>query len=796
MSVIRLEALAQLVSTHGKESVEEERHETCSRPGSGGCVGEGGGSLDGGEQTVVAKMLLRSAQMAAAEAKTGRRTAAGYQLGKEAKQEVREAVAELAEACLTHLPNLLAKYQSDDAKLALLAELPTCIPSEALASLVSGSGKGAFSDLVSRMKDAFLMSNSPLVMDAAASSLGWFLNADHAKRAEVQAVAQGMVEELFAKVSALCQQDQKATPAKGKAKRTGGKARWKDTGIGLANSFRRLRCLAGCTDASGCVDGSTLSEAWEGVQGAVRRRCLLDEVLPAKTLPSQHQERLDVARGVVEEGSNVLYSLFLWQIKPLFSHLMEAGSTAPAPASEAAAAADGGSLDDGDAKEPTPAKGKKRGRGKGKKAQEDEEDTLGDGTLEVEEITEENVQEVVRYRDDLVEVLRAMLAMHLYPRRDDDDEEEDEGQDQGGKVAAGGGGGAVAEDGIEGVPRVLTADQKMRLVGPVRLAAWRLANELRTALKEALGSVEGPFASLSWVPDVPFTRLLQEHFEEMEEVMVASTLRGPRQQTRSSKTKNGGVKVEHNDDDDDGDGDGGDSSDNDNGEGDDVGADASSAGGDTVKDAGLLLMPLMKSIYSNADKLNRRQAAAVVAHLVRSGKTGSGFAKCFVSKLKDHSPVKCLEVHMATLRVFFDKWVVAAAADGNVEEDDADLSDDEKTRKQWDQDLAGMERWLPLARRLSMSLGVGPLKSKDLAEQKTLQDLFLGFMKVGVRFALDAEGDRLLFLEGMREYSSKVTARQKKALAKAFDDEAKGLHDQVLEEGRENATSWDSGEGQ
>ncbi|CAN0367987.1 unnamed protein product, partial [Ectocarpus fasciculatus] len=294
-------------------------------------------------------------------------------------QEVREAVAELAEACLTHLPNLLAKYQSDDAKLALLAELPTCIPSEALASLVSGSGKGAFSDLVSRVKDAFLMSNSPLVMDAAASSLGWFLNADHAKRAEVQAVAQGMVEELFAKVSALCQQDQKAapTPAKGKARGAGGKGRWKDTGIALASSFRRLRCLAGCTDASGCVDSTTLSEAWEGVEGAVRRRCLLDEVLPAKTLPSQHPERLDVARGVVEEGSNVLYSIFLWQIKPLFSNLMEAGSSAPAPASEAAAAADGGGSDDGDAKEPSPAKGKKRGRGKGKKAQKDEEDTLG-----------------------------------------------------------------------------------------------------------------------------------------------------------------------------------------------------------------------------------------------------------------------------------------------------------------------------------------------------------------------------------------------------------------------------------
>lgn len=39
-------------------------------------------------------------------------------------------------------------------------------------------------------------------------------------------------------------------------------------------------------------------------------------------------------------------------------------------------------------------------------------------------------------------------------------------------------------------------------------------------------------------------------------------------------------------------------------------------------------------------RLNRRQAAAVVAHLVRSGKMGGGFAKCFVSKLREHSPVK------------------------------------------------------------------------------------------------------------------------------------------------------------
>lgn len=47
--------------------------------------------------------------------------------------------------------------------------------------------------------------------------------------------------------------------------------------------------------------------------------------------------------------------------------------------------------------------------------------------------------------------------------------------------------------------------------------------------------------------------------------------------------------------------------------------------------------------------------------------------------------------------------------------------------------------------------------------------------QVGVRFALDPEGDRLLFLEGMREYASKATPRQKKILGKTFDDEVRGI---------------------
>lgn len=46
------------------------------------------------------------------------------------------------------------------------------------------------------------------------------------------------------------------------------------------------------------------------------------------------------------------------------------------------------------------------------------------------------------------------------------------------------------------------------------------------------------------------------------------------------------------------------------------------------------------------------------------------------------------------------------------------------------QDQAGLDRWVPLAHRLALSLGVGPLRSKDLTEQKLLRDTFLRFMKV------------------------------------------------------------------
>ncbi|CAN0075413.1 unnamed protein product [Ascophyllum nodosum] len=718
-----------------------------------------GGALDAGEQTVVARMMLTAAKMTHGEATTGRRKAGGWALGKDAKQEIRESMSELSEVCLTHLPSLLAKYQSDDAKLALLAELPVHLPRQSLAPLVSGVGKAAFSDLLSRTKDAFLMSNSSLVVDAAAASLRSFLEADHAKRAEVEAMVQGMMEELFSKAGSLCSRDENFSTqrmASTEKKKKGNDRAWRDTASSLAACLRRLRALVGGVDPSSRVTAAGLWELWEGVKDAVMRRCHLDEVLPLKTPPSQYEERLDTAREVVEEGCNVLYTLFLWQVSPLFDRLRLEGLTEQA------------SFDKGDIDGASPPQ---------KKAIEgDETPGLGDGALGMEEVTEETVQAIIEYRDGLVEALRGMLSIHLHPREQEPDAE----MGQEGRVE---GEQKHSQDSIVGTPRVLTQEQKLRLVGPARRAAWKMSNELQTVLKAFLEGVEGPLASLTWMPDTSFTCLLQEHFEAEEEGLITAWIRRKRRRSKEEKkgvAENGMKAMEE-------EGDDGEYSDGYDGEALEAGDDLSMEQAGRERE---LLMPLIKSIYSNVDRLNRRQAAAVVAHVVNSSPEAGALAKFFISKLKEHSPIRCLEVHMATMRVFYNKWVASPSREmGDVEEADSDV---EKRRSALDE--AGLQRWIPLVHRLAMSLGVGPLRSKDPTEQLALQDMFLRFMKEGVRFALHVEGERLLFLEGMREYMGKVPPRHRRILGKFFDQEARSLHGGVLDEGKHYASLWDNQE--
>lgn len=56
--------------------------------------------------------------------------------------------------------------------------------------------------------------------------------------------------------------------------------------------------------------------------------------------------------------------------------------------------------------------------------------------------------------------------------------------------------------------------------------------------------------------------------------------------------------------------------------------------------------------------------------------------------------------------------------------------------RQWAAERTGLERWIPLAKRLARSLGVGLLKSKNAVDQKNIRESFFRFMQV--RMSLNA----------------------------------------------------------
>ncbi|CAM9168622.1 unnamed protein product, partial [Discosporangium mesarthrocarpum] len=402
-------------------------------------------------------------------------------------------------------------------------------------------------------------------------------------------------------------------------------------------------------------------------------------------------------------------------------------------------------------------------------------------------VTDSMVDQAVALRDKLMEVLQAMLSIHLV-------EDDDDGRNNVPTL----------------IPRDYTEDQEELLVTPVRLKGWLISNEVAGLLKAFLTGVKGPAQRLPWKPDPSFTARLQEHFEAQEESMLQGALDDEaimtakvpnlKRQKRGGKghslATQGRVMVE-------GEVEGG-AEDQERGDDRDGLEDARTKvrGREREAQANKLLLPLMKSIYSNADRLNRRQAAAVVGHMAHSTPEASALARCFVGKLKEYNPIRCLEVHMATLRVFYDKWVVSPAA-AVVDGDGGDSDPEEEEERRADAEAKGLSRWVQLAQKLSLSLGVGPVAPKssragtDKDKAKTdMQEAFLRFMKEGVRFSLEREEapDRFLFLECLPPYTNKLTQRQRKALASFFDDQASCLYANVAEEGRDYASSFDNGE--
>ncbi|CAM9168697.1 unnamed protein product, partial [Discosporangium mesarthrocarpum] len=99
---------------------------------------------------------------------------------------------------------------------------------------------------------------------------------------------------------------------------------WKDKESSLGLCLGRLRSLLSLVDAKGRVDVSPLLEL---TKSAVLTRCDIDQVVPdvleKASSPSQKRLRLDLTRKVVEEGAGLMYTTFLWRLRPILTRLKE-----------------------------------------------------------------------------------------------------------------------------------------------------------------------------------------------------------------------------------------------------------------------------------------------------------------------------------------------------------------------------------------------------------------------------------------------------------------------------------------
>ncbi|CAM9096935.1 unnamed protein product [Chrysoparadoxa australica] len=240
--------------------------------------------------------------------------------------------------------------------------------------------------------------------------------------------------------------------------------------------------------------------------------------------------------------------------------------------------------------------------------------------------------------------------------------------------------------------------------------AFNLANQLRSAIPVPGRAEKLAYLSkVAWHPDSTFTWLLQRHFEKQT-------------------------------------------------------VEAAEKGEDAIE----LIRPLAQSVWSNADKVNKRQAAAVLSHFVHSGPEAADLVKAFAAKLKSLNGVQYLEVMMATLVTYWQKWVSSRDREEEEEEEEE-----------------GFNRWSDLGQRLAKSLGVGPLKAKDMKHP------FLRFMKEGVRISLSDAPDNFRFLSSMAPHTNKLSAPQRKYLAAFFDDTCDAFPDDMMELKRSLAADMD-----
>lgn len=140
-----------------------------------------------------------------------------------------------------------------------------------------------------------------------------------------------------------------------------------------------------------------------------------------------------------------------------------------------------------------------------------------------------------------------------------------------------------------------------------------------------------------------------------------------------------------------------------------------------------LLWPLSKSLVFDLSNINRRQAAAVIVHLMDPNEQVQEAIKLIVKRLRDGDVVKFLEITLVALKGMYQDEILALgeSLETAISQEDEHFDFNQNENLQND----GYNKLFQFSKRLSSSLGVGKVKGNVLA---ALQ----GFIYTAIDFAL------------------------------------------------------------
>ncbi|KAM3575449.1 hypothetical protein VYU27_002672 [Nannochloropsis oceanica] len=632
---------------------------------------------------------------------------------RERKQKLEAALEAFTSGAVEDLPQVLSQFQTDARKMAGLVGLPQYFQA---ATIANKRNKGHFEALLKLLRDVYLKATDAAVLQDVARSFAHLLQRDQeagGRLHNVGAILQIIVAELCRRLEAL-NIDGSCSGSSNKENKCGrgdvSSSGKKDADFSASLVLLQLGTLGKQIDLADYIGG----DGEGGKLGALAAR--VQEVVMFRLQEEQTwgggEERLQLTVRVVREGTYLLYILLLHSTLGLIRLAQEQKPLTKRMDKKKAVATKGG---------------RNRKAGEDTDGEEDDDDAdVQDKDVDEEDedddVGKEEANAVVAQRTILLEVLSAVLRLDgssIVPDGEEEDEEED-GSEMDNEEANG--------------RRSSQGKKKERKAGKGKVSATVVAamEELKKTAYAVVSDLRFLFRPLCaryqvlhrivWTPEPDFLRLLQFFFQKEE----------ARFEEAAVLEAEGG------------------------GEGD-------AAAADEVLRRDLL-DPLIRSVLYTTESINRRQAAAIAAHFVDSGRQSTESVRFFMKQLKDLDMKLYLEVQMTTLRSCYHKWCQTGS---EVEDEEAEAA----------AAAAGLEKITRLGVRMAQTMGVGRLKAETPAA-----DSFVRFLKSGVAFALEDAPKNFTFLDALRCYMPKLPENRMHEVAHLFREKTAALPQVVKEQ--------------